>query len=124
MTPSLPLRCVGFDNGSGPQRQPHPSPSAGSWQRADLTALSPGQAPDDVETEPDATEPPTITAVHLDEPLKNTISVRRRDAQPFVVDHYDHFVLFDPSLDTDQPAVGRILERVLQQLAENDVGGQ
>ncbi len=91
---------------------------------AHVAALGPGQAAHDVEAEPDAAEPAAVTAVDLDEPFEDALPVararcrrpRRRPPRP-------------PGRPRarpppDQAALGRVLEGVLQELAEHDVGGE
>ena len=126
----------------GPQAQGHDRPAGGTRTGSDLAVLRLGQAADDEQADADAAEPAAIAGLALEEPVEDALVVAVGDADALVF-HRDldpvpthafrargapaprspwPFPLH-PGPDADRAAVGRVLEGVLEQLPDDDVGG-
>jgi hypothetical protein len=81
------------------------------------------QPPDDVEADADAAESAAVAGLALHEPLEDPLVVAWGDADALVfdvdLDHRAH----GAGAHGDGPAGGRVLEGVLEQLADDDVRG-
>jgi hypothetical protein len=81
------------------------------------------QPPDDVEADADAAEAAAVARLALHEPLEDPLVVAWGDADALVFDvHLDHRA-HGAAAHGDGPAGRRVLEGVLEQLADDDVRG-
>src|SRR5260370_25192345 len=102
--------------------QPHDGARPITVGDADLAALRLRQLPDSVEPEANAAETAPIACLALNEAIKYPLPVRRPDADTLVPNGDDDAGAVGPRLNGDLAAFRRVLERVLQQLAKDDVG--
>src|SRR5271166_6793338 len=126
----------------GPQAQGHDGPTGGTRAGGDLAVLRFGQAPDDEQADADAAEPAAIARLALEEPVEDALVIAVGDADTLVF-HGDFDPVpahafrargapaprspwplpLHPGPDADRAAFGRVLEGVLEQLPDDDVGG-
>src|ERR1700704_5149751 len=103
-----------------PQAQAHDRPAGGARGGGDLAVLRLGQAADDEQPDAHPAEPAPVAGLALEEPVEDALVVAVGDADALVL-HRD----LDPlpghlGPDAHRAAVGRVLERVLQELADDD----
>jgi teichoic acid transport system ATP-binding protein len=89
----------------------------------DLATLRHGQAPDDEEADADTAEAAAVAGLALEEALEDALVVAVGDTDATVLDGDLDAAVAGPGPDHDLTALRRVLERVLQQLADDDVGG-
>src|SRR5581483_5735864 len=91
--------------------------------RGHLTVLGLGQPAHDEQADAYAAEPPAVTGLALEEPVEDALVVAFGDADALVLDGDLDPSLADRGPDGDRAAVGRVLDGVLEQLPDDDVGG-
>src|SRR6266568_1049190 len=106
-----------------PQAQAHDRPAGGARGGGDLAVLRLGQAADDEQPDADAAEPAPVAGLALEEPVEDALVVAVGDADALVLHRDLDPVLGHPGPDVDGAAFGRVLEGVLEELADDDVGG-
>src|SRR5207248_10600242 len=89
----------------------------------DLTALRPRKLPHDIQAQPYSAKTAPVAGLALHEPLEDAFMVAGCDPDALVVDGDLDPLTALPRGYRDGPAIGRVLERVFQQLPDDDVGG-
>src|SRR5450432_230535 len=87
---------------------------------ANAPALRFEQPPHDVEAKADPTKSPTITA-HLVEAFEDLRVFATRDPEAAVADVSDNVTVVRARREGNRAAVGGVLDRILEQLPENDL---
>jgi hypothetical protein len=107
----------------GAQAQPHHRAATRAFACGHLGALGQGQLAHDVETQADPAEPATVAGLTLHEALEDPLPVGGRDADAGVGHRHLYPVASLGGPDRYRAAVWRVLEGVLDELADDDVGG-
>src|SRR6202035_3039964 len=89
----------------------------------DRAVLGDCQPPDDVEADADAAEAAAVARLALHEPLEDPLVVAWGDADALIFDVHLDQRAHGAAAHRDSPAGWRVLEGVLEQLADDDVRG-